>query len=447
MATTVMEMARNAQHPGNIVDSEEEAGVSRHLSPSMTVLSGSAQSENVTQQLRPVTRRRQIHVLLSSFLTICITIGFNQCYGVFQSSYVSDESTMLSRAEAKDGALIALVGTLGAGLTWGGSIVINPSMARTRDRRYITVSGVILMSLGFALASLATRIWHLLLTQGLLYGIGSSMMYFPILSVAPEYFDQHRGSAMGFVLSGAGVGGLVLSPIIRLLIAKISIRWTLRFLCFLNLVLSLPIALTIAPSRFTSRRPTHIDISTARRPTFLLSTVAAFLQASGNLVPLTFLPEYSTVLGYSAGFGAVLLAINNGINSASRIVAGAAGDRLGRQNTLIFTVVCSAITVCSFWLTSVANESKPLWLAFVVFYGIFAGGYNALFPTTIAEVFGMQAYASVNGFIYFIRGMGSLFGSPVGGAILGNSVLANYRNVVWFDSALLFGASLCVIGS
>ncbi|KAK5018767.1 Peroxisome biosynthesis protein pex1 [Cryomyces antarcticus] len=231
-------------------------------------------------------------------------------------------------------------------------------------------------------------------------------MYFPILSVAPQYFDQHRGSAMGFVLSGAGVGGLVLSPIIRLLIAKISIRWTLRFLCFLNLVLSAPIALTIAPSRFISRCPTHIDMSTARRPTFLLSTVAAFLQAGGNLVPLSFLPEYSTVLGHSPGFGALLLATNNGINSTSGIVAGAAGDRLGRQNTLIFTVVCSVITVCSFWLASVANESKPLWLVFVVFYGIFAGGYNALFPTTIAEVFAMQAYASVNGFIHFIRGHG-----------------------------------------
>lgn len=50
------------------------------------------------------------------------------------------------------------------------------------------------------------QIWHLLLTQGFLYGVGSSMMYFPILSVAPEYFDQHRGSAMGVILSGAGVG-------------------------------------------------------------------------------------------------------------------------------------------------------------------------------------------------------------------------------------------------
>jgi hypothetical protein len=39
-----------------------------------------------------------------------------------------------------------------------------------------------------------------------------------------------------------------------------------------------------------------------------------------------------------------------------------------------------------------------------------------------------------------------MFGSPVGGKILGESKLANYRNVVVFDAALLGGAALCVIG-
>lgn len=28
------------------------------------------------------------------------------------------------------------------------------------------------------------------------------MLYFPIISMAPEYFDKHRGAAMGFILSG-----------------------------------------------------------------------------------------------------------------------------------------------------------------------------------------------------------------------------------------------------
>ena len=64
----------------------------------------------------------------------------------------------------------------------------------------------------------------------------------------------------------------------------------------------------------------------------------------------------------------------------------------------------------------------------------------------MAEVFGLQAYASVNGFIYFVRGLGTMFGSPVGGKILGESKLGNYRNVVLFDAALLGGAMFCVIG-
>lgn len=274
------------------------------------------------------------------------------------------------------------------------------------------------------------------------------MLYFPILSVCPEYFDTHRGSAMGIVLSGAGIGGLVLSPLIRLLLAKLSVRWTLRTLALLNLVLALPIALTMAPTRFpptTTRPRTHLDGALARKPTFLLSALAAFLQAAANLVPLTFLAEYSAALGYSPAFGAALLAINNGVNSLSRIATGVAADRVGRQNALIATVVGSAASVAGLWLGS-AGGDRALWLLFVVVYGVFAGGYNALFPTTVADVFGMRAYASVNGFIYFVRGMGAVFGSPVGGALLGESVLGNYRAVIWFDAALLFGAAGCVVG-
>lgn len=276
------------------------------------------------------------------------------------------------------------------------------------------------------------------------------MLYFPILSVCPEYFDTHRGTAMGLVLSGAGIGGLVLSPLIRLLLAKLSIRWTLRLLSLLNLVLSLPIALTTPPTRFpptTTGRRTRLDLALARKPTFVLSALAAFLQAGANLVPLTFLAEYSAALGYTPAFGAVLLAINNGVNSGSRIATGVAADRVGRQNALILTVVGSAASVGGLWRGSAAaGGDRVLWLLFVVVYGVFAGGYNALFPTTVAEVFGMRAYASVNGFIYFVRGMGALFGSPVGGALLGESVLGNYRAVIWFDAALLFGAAVCVVG-
>ncbi|RDW65273.1 hypothetical protein BP5796_09965 [Coleophoma crateriformis] len=400
----------------------------------------------VSHLILPVTRQKQIVVLISSFLTIFVTIGLNQSYGVFQSFYVSSKDGILPSSQSANNAILAFVGTLGAGLTWAGGIFVNPWMARVNNLKWITVPGVLLMSLGFGLASISTQVWHLLLSQGLLYGVGSSMLYFPILSVAPEYFDAHRGTAMGFILSGAGVGGLVFSPLIRYLLSRVSIRWTLRIMSLLTLAIALPIACSVSRSRFAARRPTHIDLKLISKPTFWFATVAAFLQSGGNPVPLTFLSEFSIALGYSAGFGAVLLAVNNGINSASRIITGVAGDRLGRQNTLIFTVFMSAIAVCTFWLGSAFSGSRPLWLAFVIMYGAASGGYNALFPTTVAEVFGMQAYASVNGFIYFVRGLGTFFGSPVGGVILSGKTRLDYPRVVLYDAALLFGATLCVVG-
>jgi len=254
---------------------------------------------------------------------------------------------------------------------------------------------------------------------------------------------------MGIILSGAGVGGLILSPSIRALISTLGIRWTLRTLSFLNLAISLPIALTAAPSRFTARRPTHVNLHLALKPAFILSVGAAFLQAAGNLLPLTFLPEFSVSIGYTSSFGAILLAISNGVNSLSRIITGILGDKFGRQNTLILTVLLSFISVIGFWLSSAISSSQTFWILFVIFYGVAGGGYNALFPTTVAEVFGLQAYASVNGFMYFMRGMGAMVGSPIGGKILGDGAavgMGRWKDVVWFDAALLGGAAICVVG-
>ncbi|KAK3066206.1 hypothetical protein LTS18_001909, partial [Coniosporium uncinatum] len=284
-------------------------------------------SAAVEQELLPTTRNRQIIVLISAFMTVFQTIGMNQAYGVFQSYYTSNPAdSVLPPSQASNKAVVAFVGMLGAGLTWAGSIYVNPLMARSKDLRHITLAGAVFMSLGYILAGFSTRIWHLLLTQGLLYGVGSSMLYFPILSVAPEYFDSRRGAAMGVILSGAGLGGLALAPIIRVLLDSVGVRWTLRALGLLNLVIGLPIAWSASPSRSSTRRPTLVNINIAKKPAFMLQVLAALLQASGNFVPLTFLPEFSVALGYTAAFGALLLSVNNGVNSASRILMGFIAD-------------------------------------------------------------------------------------------------------------------------
>ena len=148
----MMEMDRIEGAGRQNVDSQGSVPIHEHVTSS----SGEdLAAENVSHQLRPVGERTQFHVLISSFLVICITIGFNSSYGVFQDYYVSSENTLLPPSS---NALVAFIGTLGAGLTWGCSVVVNPLMARTKDPRYIPTAGVILMGVGLALASLSTQV-------------------------------------------------------------------------------------------------------------------------------------------------------------------------------------------------------------------------------------------------------------------------------------------------
>lgn len=98
------------------------------------------------------TRRKQTLVLISTFLMIFQTIGINQTYGIFQEFYTTSPDSLLPEKQANNRAAVAFVGTLGAGLTWGGSIFVNPLVSRTEDVRWITGLGSVVMSLGLILA-------------------------------------------------------------------------------------------------------------------------------------------------------------------------------------------------------------------------------------------------------------------------------------------------------
>lgn len=179
---------------------------------------------------------------------------------------------------------------------------------------------------------------------------------------------------MGLVLSAAGLAGLAYSLIIPVMLDRLGVRWCLRIMALENLTVSLPIAVAALSSRSANRRPTLVNMTIARKPAFILQSLAALLQAAGNFVPMTFTPEFSVALGYTAAFGAVLLSINNGVNAVSRILTGVLADAFGRQNVLIMSVVGSALSVLVLWLGAAMYSAKSLWISFLVLYGILAGG-------------------------------------------------------------------------
>ncbi|KAJ7729757.1 MFS general substrate transporter [Mycena metata] len=386
------------------------------------------ENEAPSTEEKPPTRQYQAALLFAGFMMIFHIIGINGVFGIFQDFYTSDESNIPS-ARGND-ALVSLVGTIGSGLTWSGGIFVNPLIARVESVKLITFAGAAIMSLGLFLASYSSTVWQLFLTQALLYGLGSSLYYFPIMSIAPTYFDRHRGFAMGCILSGAGIGGLVMAPVLQVLLDRYGVRNALRIIAGWNFAVGVPVSCVIR-----------------RR------ALGALLQAAGNVIPLYYMTSYSvSMLSYSRGTGSLLLAINSAVNSVSRVLSGILADGIGRQNTMIGGAFLSSLSVFALWY----DAPRERFIAFIVMYGIYAGGYNALLPTTISEIYGVENYSRVNGFIYFIRGMGSLLGAPIAGLILGShkrglgdiqttaGLRTRYEHVVIYDGLLLLCAGMCI---
>ncbi|RUS28132.1 major facilitator superfamily domain-containing protein [Jimgerdemannia flammicorona] len=299
----------------------------------------------------------------------------------------------------------------------------------------------------------------------MLVGIGASMVYFPAMAAASQWFQKRRGLAMGCVISGAGLGGLIIAPMSRTLISQYEWQSALRVTggaIFVLLTIATMLVKTRLPPSGEGNLRRMVDGKTLNSQAFIAMSSASLFHSAGYLVPMYFMSTY-TIASVTQGtpeMGAMLIGIQHGISIIGeheskhsrhplflpalkplpgRISLGYAADRLGRTNVLLFCVLTSALSVLLIWPFA---HNFNVMLVFVMFYGLSSGAYMSLFPTVIADIFGLQKFPSIAGFLYFTRGVGSFFGSPVAGAILDASWHENYTPVILYDGALL---SLAVV--
>jgi MFS family permease len=67
------------------------------------------------------------------------------------------------------------------------------------SRRPCTYIGIILICAALAAASFATEVWHLIVSQGVLYSIGGGLAYNPLILFVNEWFIQKKGQAFGIM--------------------------------------------------------------------------------------------------------------------------------------------------------------------------------------------------------------------------------------------------------
>lgn len=93
----------------------------------------------------------------------------------------------------------------------GGSMFLGGWMVRKIGPRWTTLIGGWIMSLGVGLTYFTIKVsfWLVLLTYGLLFGVGVGIAYIGPLSSAMKWLPKWKGLANGIVVAGFGLGALI----------------------------------------------------------------------------------------------------------------------------------------------------------------------------------------------------------------------------------------------
>lgn len=366
--------------------------------------------------------------VLGSFLVNFNNWGLVNSFGVFQAFY---EMNYLS---AYTSAQIAWIGTLQGALL----LLVGSSSGPLFDQGFfgaiLVIAGLGIV-FGLMMLSLATRYYEIMLTQGVLLGLCSGLLYIPSVALIPLYFKAKRGLALGLATAGGSAGGVVYPVVFRALLNSLGFGWATRIMGFLALC-TLTIAwLLIKPVGARSTRQIFDPSAFSDLPYVCCMISGVFLFA-GLLVPFFLCTTYALdVLSIDVDLSFNLLAVLNGAQFVGRIVPAFLSDWVGPE----IIIGCSTLVAGLLGFCWIAVHNTAGYIAWLTFYGLASGAIVTLPAIVLPYICpSMSVIGTRMGMVYGASGIGFLISSPVALAL-------NAQANGFLGSQLWIGAC-CLLG-
>ncbi|KAK0232825.1 MFS general substrate transporter [Armillaria fumosa] len=355
--------------------------------------------------------------LVSAWLLEFLVWSYPFSYGVFLNYYTSHEPFQNTPS-----SLLALVGSLSTGLMYFASLIILPVFSRfPAHKKKGMYVGLALCVAGLFGAAFAKTSGVLVLTQGILYSVGGSMLYFPTMTYTFEWFSERKGLANGLIFSGSGIGGVVMPIVIKTLLYKYGFRTTMLAIGTAFTVFALPalpyIKSRVPPSQIVHHRP--INTQFLKFKPFWIFLIANLIQGLGTFLPTLYLPTFATDLGLinAASAGTWALSLMNGTSAPGSIFLGYLSDRFDLRISIFLSALGSSFAVLCIW--GFTTQLATL-LVFAAVYGFLAPSWSALWTKFASTVGGDDPHLSSMLMCIFIagRGVGNALAAPISSGLL-----------------------------
>jgi MFS family permease len=276
-------------------------------------------------------------------------------------------------------------------------------------------AGALFAGGGVVLTAFIPRLWFAYLTYSVGVGIGVSCSYVPLVAMIAGWFDRRRNTALGLAISGIGAGTLTIPPLAGELIVHLGWR---RAYVILGVTAGALLMLCAMLSKRPPAGAQHVARPRLgqfiRDPNFIVLYVSSALCNIATAIPFVFLPVYARDHGVSEVGAAALISFIGLTSMLGRVGLGTLADRVGLIRLYQATVLALGFSYF-IWL---AAHGYPMMVLFALAMGASYGGYVALNPAVVAELFGVAGMGVVLGTLYTSIVVTALFGPPIVGAII-----------------------------
>ena len=360
-----------------------------------------------TQAGDPVPKAARI--VLVCFLSVFIIFGIRLSFSVFFAEFVLVEGWS-NEASAAIFSLNMLVFAVTA-----------PLAGVALDRwgpRPVFGLGVCLMALGLWLSSRATTLSDLLLSYGVIEGVGLGITGLgPVASVVAGWTTPaQRGRALGIAFAGTGLGSLLFVPLANRLIDAFGWRDAYLALALVCLFILLPLMVIglrrPPPSLLPESHQSEARVNwrgLLRNPVFWALMLAAVM-TMGPVRSLTVHQiAYMESVGIERAAAAAVVGLGGLLTSGFFVVLGWVSDRFGRATA--YTIGAAGLFGAVGMLIAIRSVDMPsLLLLYALFFAMGEGARSSQTTALASDVFQRQGLGLINGLVGGLGGLGAALG-------------------------------------
>ncbi len=356
-----------------------------------------------------------------AFIIHLIAFGISDSFGALVNPLADEFGWSRAAISGANSVMFILSGAL--------AIVMGIVTDKYGPRLALSICAVCLGA-GFLLMSQLHDLWQLYLFFGIIFGIGMSGIWAPILSVISRWFVGKRGLITGIVISGGGLGAFIGPPVITGLLDKYGwVQATLFLGIFVFVVV-------FVAAQFLKRDPTQVGqtpygekiisepesksisrdfslVEAMRTIQFWILFGMYFCLAFYTFSIFVHVMPHAIQLGIPTASAAFILASISGMGIIGNYVMGRVCDKIGPRK--IFIISFFIMSAALFWLVY-AHEIWSLYL-FSFAFGFNHGGNATAQTPIIARVFGLKAVGTIFGVAFFGFTIGGAVGPLVTGYI------------------------------